>query len=72
MDMEKLVTGAEKFVSRLGSYVSINPQADRSPREEFDMLERLYASTREDLDMIREELESLERGDDCKTTHCFV
>jgi hypothetical protein len=24
------------------------------------------------LDMIREELESLERGDDCKTTHCFV
>ncbi|KAN0121819.1 hypothetical protein V8E51_000145 [Hyaloscypha variabilis] len=64
MDMEKLVTRAEKFVSRLGSYVSINPQADRSPREEFDMLERLYASTREDLDMIREELESLERGDD--------
>ncbi|KAE9382131.1 hypothetical protein N431DRAFT_440914 [Stipitochalara longipes BDJ] len=59
-DMEKLVDRAEILAGRLGdNFAPINPSTDRSPREEYDMLERLCESTENALDNVREELQQL-------------
>ena len=60
-EIDRLVERAETLVRVVGSNPFIDASANRSPAEEYGMLQRLWEKTRDELDAVGEEVRKIRR-----------